>query len=151
MFMEWPFLVAIAVITGALSQVTKFIVKLLTADNDDVRSFFSYGGFPSSHAALVSAVATVAGIVEGINSLSFMISFVIGFLIIRDALGLRNYVNKNLEDVQRLVQRLPKEERKEFHALDVTVGHTRTEILAGMIFGVAVSGLLYWLSDTFLF
>jgi acid phosphatase family membrane protein YuiD len=141
----WPLLLIVPILTGFTGQLLKFVIKWITKRNKDVVSFFGYGGAPSTHTALVASVATVTGLQGGIDSAAFAVSVVLGFLVMRDAVGLRNYVNKNLHDIQRLVKYQTPERQKEFTQLHVTVGHTRGEVALGVVVGVGFAWLYYTL------
>lgn len=138
-----PLVLLIPLIVGALSQISKLVIKKTTRFNQHVVNLFSYSGMPSTHSSMVTSLAVVTGLSEGIHSAAFAITFVIGGLIIRDALGLRNYVNKSLEDIHSLVKELPPERQKPFTFLNVRVGHTRWEVLVGMVFGAVLGYVLY--------
>ncbi len=148
--MAVPIIVLAAGFTAFTAQVIKFIVKKFSKRNQDVHSMWSYSGMPSSHTALVTSLAVAIGLAEGINSGVFALSIVFGLVIVRDALGLRNYVNKSLQDIHHLVTFLPKEEQTKFEQLHIRVGHTRAEVAAGVIAGV-VFGTAYYFLFTWLF
>jgi acid phosphatase family membrane protein YuiD len=147
--MELPLIVAVAGLTGFTAQILKFAVKKLSKTrNKDVHNMWSYSGIPSSHTALVTGLATAVAFADGLNSSSFAIAFILGLLIIRDALGLRNYVNKSLQDIHHLVTFLPEGQQKEFEQLHIRVGHTRVEVFAGAIAGVVLGTAYYFLFVT---
>lgn len=141
--MPLPLLVIIPMLVGLTGQLLKFLVKWLTKSNNEVHNMFSYGGAPSTHTALVVAVTTVIGLQEGVYSPAFGLSLVLGFLVMRDAVGLRNYVNKNVHDIQRLVNYETPARQKEFTELHVTVGHTRAEVALGVLVGIVFTWF-YW-------
>lgn len=143
--MQIPLIVIVAGFTGFTAQLMKFVVKKFSKRNKDVHNMWSYSGIPSSHTALVSGLAVAVGLSEGINSGVFAVTFILGLLIIRDALGLRNYVNKSLQDIHHLVTFLPEGQQKEFEQLHIRVGHTRTEVFAGAITGLLLGAAYYFL------
>ena len=51
--------------------------------------FWRTGGMPSSHSAVVTAACTSIGIRDGVNSSIFMLSLLITFIKMRDAVGVR--------------------------------------------------------------
>ncbi|MFC1640637.1 divergent PAP2 family protein [Patescibacteria group bacterium] len=143
--MELPYLVIIPAAIGLISQFLKLIIKWTTSYNNDVHNFFSYSGAPSTHASAISALSTVAALEAGIDSVEFAICFIFGVLILRDALGVRNYIGKNVKDINNLVKSLPKEKQEEFQKLDVRVGHSRMEVSSGIVVGIILAWLLYFL------
>lgn len=144
--MQLPLIVIVAGFTGFTAQTLKFVVKKFSKSrNKDVHNMWSYSGIPSSHTALVAGLATAVGFADGINTSVFAVTFILGLLIIRDALGLRNYVNKSLQDIHHLVTFLPDSQQKEFEQLHIRVGHTRAEVFAGAITGVVLGAIYYFI------
>lgn len=99
-----------------------------------------YGGFPSSHAAVVSSLATIVGIKEGIDSIAFAITFILAILIIRDAFGLRMVIERHGVALDQLSQ-------KTTTPLSLTqdVGHSMVEVIAGTVLGIAITVAITWL------
>ena len=138
----WPLLALIALAVGITAQCIKFVVKSITHKNIGVQNFLSYGGMPSSHAAFVAGVTTIIAMTRGINSPEVVICVVFGLLVLRDALGLRNYVDRTMEDVQDLAKKIPHGELRTKNLADLQVGHTRLEVLVGLIVGTGLA-ILY--------
>ena len=98
-----------------------------------------YGGLPSTHSAIVSSMATLIALKEGINSSSFGVAIALAFIVILDASSLRRQVGKHAIAINNLnnasnVNPLFLRER---------IGHTRFEILAGILVGSAI-GYCVW-------
>jgi acid phosphatase family membrane protein YuiD len=98
-----------------------------------------YGGLPSNHSAIVSSMATLIALKEGINSSSFGVAIALAFIVILDASSLRRQVGKHAIAINNLnnasnVNPLFLRER---------IGHTRFEILAGILVGSAI-GYCVW-------
>lgn len=109
-------------------------IKLLT---DKVEGNFTwkhlihdYGGMPSSHSAFVSALVAEIAIWEGINSPIFAVSLIFAILIIRDALGLRNYLSKANKEINKLNKKARLNER---------LGHTYAQVIVGCLIGVLIA------------
>lgn len=139
---QWPLLTLVVFLVGATAQVIKFLVKSITRRNLGVQNLVSYGGMPSSHAAFVAGLLTVMGIHQGWNSPEVAISFVFGLLVLRDALGLRNYVDRAMEDVKKIGKKMSGLNLQSNTLADLQVGHTRAEVVVGLLVGV-VFGLFY--------
>lgn len=134
--------IAIPLICALLAQATKIIT-----DKKDGRfsfaSFYAYGGMPSGHAAFVTSGATVIGLMSGFTSTGFLIALIVAIIVIRDALTLRKYIGLQSKAINTLIQKLPAQEQYEFPVLVERVGHTPAQLLAGSIFGIILSLLLY--------
>jgi acid phosphatase family membrane protein YuiD len=98
-----------------------------------------YGGLPSNHSAIVSSIATLIALKEGINSPAFGVAITLAFIVVLDASSLRRQVGRHAEAINKinsLVGGAPLSLRER-------MGHTRIEILAGVITGSAVAYLVY--------
>ncbi|MBT4849528.1 divergent PAP2 family protein [Candidatus Parcubacteria bacterium] len=104
-------------------------------------SVFSYGGMPSSHAAVVVSLATLMAHYEGLDSPAFAISLILALLTIRDAVGIRWHLGTHGKILNRLVKELPDSEEYRFPILKERFGHKSTEVIVGMMVGFALTVL----------
>ncbi len=109
--------------------------------------FVGSGGMPSSHTAMVVALAITVGALEGFNSAVFAICLVLAFIVMYDATGVRRetgtqaiVINQILKDVLINGKRISDEELKEL------VGHTPFEVAGGFVIGAATSLIYLWLA-----
>lgn len=140
--MDIPKLLLIPLIAVATTQVLKFIIE---AVRHELRwaSLLEYGGMPSSHTAFVVSLTTVIGINEGIYSAAFAISTVFSMLIIRDAIGLRQFLSLHGRVLNMLIKDLPDEmEPKYPPRLVERVGHTPLQAFAGGVLGLVLAFVL---------
>lgn len=93
-----------------------------------------YGGFPSNHAAIVSSTTSLIAIREGFNSPAFGIAITLAFIVILDANNLRWQLGQHAKRLNEISR-----ERPANTLLRESIGHTKTEILAGIVVGIAVS------------
>ena len=98
---------------------------------------------PSSHSALVSALATAVGLTEGFDAPDAMIAVGFGLLVLCDAATLRRAAGEHAKLLNRIVEKLndglDEADRLEAERLRERLGHSRREVLAGMLFGIAVA------------
>lgn len=97
------------------------------------------GGMPSSHSALVTALAVSTGILEGINTTLFALSLFFAIVVIRDALGVRLSTGRQAQALNRLGRTLEAREEIEFVPVKEVHGHTPPEVLAGVLLGGAIA------------
>jgi hypothetical protein len=138
----------VSVCSWAIAQLLKIFVALAEKKPVDFRTLISTGGMPSSHSALVSALATSVAIVEGLDSTLFAISIVFALIVMYDAAGLRRSVGKQAVVLNRIVQELiNKRLMAEFgHELRELIGHTFIQVFAGAFLGITVSCIWFiWL------
>lgn len=125
------------------AQIIKVALMSLKTGVFDPSDFLKHGRMPSAHTALVASLATVAFYYEGLHSMAFAISITIAFIVIDDAIRFRFYLGKQAKTLNRLIKEvLPPEKAAKYHRLHETLGHYPNEVLAGAIYGVAVSLIL---------
>ncbi|MFA5188066.1 MAG: divergent PAP2 family protein [Patescibacteria group bacterium] len=124
-----------------IAQLIKVIVDS-TRGKFSWKNFNSYGGFPSSHSALVSALATEVGLLSGFLSIPFVISITLAFVVIRDAVGLRQMLGKHAKILNMLIKDLPDYKEDKYPFLEERLGHTYWQALAGIILGIIVALLI---------
>lgn len=143
--MEIPKLLIISLIAGLLTQLIKFIIQI---SRHEFRwsSIREYGGMPSAHTAFVVSLSTVVGLAEGIDSAAFAIAVIFSLLIIRDAIGLRQFISQHGRILNMLIKDLPDDiEARYPHKLEERFGHTPLQALVGGILGCLIAlGLWHW-------
>jgi acid phosphatase family membrane protein YuiD len=102
---------------------------------------FKCGGMPSSHTAVVAALATSLGIDYGWMSPLFQMASVLGGIVIYDAVTLRRMVGEHSKLIKGLV---PEREEHSHYRLGEMTGHTPLEASVGLLVGVACAVLLVW-------
>ena len=105
------------------------------------RYFFSAGGMPSSHSALVTALTLSLGLRGGLSSDIFAISSVFSIIIIYDSIRLRGVVQIHSQVLKKLSSRLPPEEQEQIPQM---VGHTPLEVFAGISAGALFAAAVYF-------
>lgn len=141
--MEVPKLVLIALISGLLTQLIKFIIQALRGEFR-WSSLQEYGGMPSAHTAFVVSLSTVVGMHEGIESAAFAVSAIFSLLIIRDAIGLRQFLGRHARVINMLVKDLPDDIEAKYPAhLIERIGHTPLQAIVGGIIGLVLGLTLY--------
>lgn len=133
-------------VSVAIAQLLKLIFfsqpRQFTA-----RDFIAYSGMPSGHTAMVVSLATIIGLEEGVTSPLFGLAFVFAFLIIRDAVGLRQYLGAHGKMINELVSDLKEDDYLDgkYPLLIEKIGHTPLQVIIGGIIGLAVSITGYYL------
>ncbi len=134
------------IITGAVawvtSQVLKTIIHLILNKRLVLERLMGDGGMPSSHSATVTSVAVATGFVCGWDSAMFAIAMFMAFIVMHDAMGVRQETGKQAKILNNMMEmfenmqdaRLDTEQKlKEF------VGHTPMQVLAGFGLGLIVA------------
>jgi acid phosphatase family membrane protein YuiD len=96
------------------------------------------GGFPSNHSAVVTAMATLIALREGIGHPAFGVAITLCFIVMIDANSLRQHVGRQAAAINRLG-----EGRADHVTLRERMGHTLVEIGGGVVTGVLMGNLIY--------
>jgi len=115
------------------SGVVKFAINSTRAKRLAF-NLIGYGGLPSNHSAIVSSMATLVALKEGVGHASFGVALTLAFIVVLDASSLRRQVGKHAAMINKLTI-----ESKDRTPLRERMGHTRNEIIAGILVGIAVA------------
>ncbi|TFW27549.1 divergent PAP2 family protein [Duganella callida] len=96
------------------------------------------GGFPSNHSAVVSSMATLIALREGIGHPAFGVAVTLCFIVIIDANSLRQHVGKQAAAINRLAEN---DSRHKW--LRERMGHTLVEIAGGLATGIAMGHIVF--------
>ena len=133
------------VLTPFLAWLVAGILKFLINSFKAHRLAFDligYGGLPSNHSAIVSSMATLIALKEGINTPAFGVAIALAFIVILDASSLRRQVGKHAAAINQLNALTTSSPL----LLRERMGHTRIEIFVGVITGSTVAYLVYFFS-----
>ncbi|MEK3696783.1 MULTISPECIES: divergent PAP2 family protein [unclassified Paenibacillus] len=100
--------------------------------------YIGNGGFPSNHTTVVTTITWLIGLKEGFDSPVFGLGIAVIMIVIFDATGLRRYVGNHARTINVLIQN-PVEKHRE------RIGHTRTEVLGGLLLGIILGYLIFLL------
>lgn len=102
------------------------------------------GGFPSNHSAVVSSMATLIALREGMGHPAFGVAVTLAFIVMIDANSLRQHVGRHAVTLNRL-----NEGKEDYVVLRERMGHTRFEIAGGILTGIGMGFLIYTVLDGF--
>ena len=131
------------VIVWALAQSTKVIIGFFKEKKFNFRWFIGTGGMPSSHAAGVAALATAVGIEHGFDSTFFAIAAVFAVVTMFDAQGVRRSTGQQATILNKMMDDIYWKGQVEEKKLIELVGHTPVQVLAGVLFGIFWTVVLY--------
>ncbi len=96
------------------------------------------GGFPSNHSAVVTSMATLIALREGIGEPAFGVAVTLAFIVIIDANSLRQHVGKHAATLNRLAA------GDSAHGLlRERMGHTLLEIGGGICTGILLAFVIH--------
>ncbi|MCR5699805.1 MAG: divergent PAP2 family protein [Treponemataceae bacterium] len=136
--------VFISIIFAWLSaQFIKTIIRLCQKKIHSVSEFFeslfwSTGGMPSSHTAVVVAVCTTIGFKDGFDTDIFMLACCLTLITIRDALGVRRATGIQAMKINEIGRYLSGKDDIDIASVKEIQGHKPLEVLGGAILGLAI-------------
>jgi len=101
------------------------------------------GGMPSSHSATVCAVVMSAARLTGTKSIEFALAFVLAFIVMYDAAGVRRAAGEQAKVLNRIVQDIQHGETRYLEKnLKELIGHTPLQVFMGALLGLAIPLLI---------
>ena len=132
-----------AFLAGGFAQLLKLAFSWWRTRRVNLGYLSTAGGMPSAHSALVSSLATAVGLTEGFDAPYAMIAVGFGLIVLCDAATLRRAAGEHARLLNRIVakmnDKLDDADRIEAARLSERLGHRRREVLAGVVFGIAVA------------
>lgn len=122
--------------TWLVCGITKFIVNCLK-ERRLAFDLIGYGGMPSNHSAIVSSMASLIALTEGINTPVFGVALTLAFIVILDANSLRRTIGIHALAINKLTKG-----HREYKQLRECIGHTKLEILVGIGVGFIIGYIL---------
>jgi len=137
-----------AFVAWVMAQIVKVPLEYLRTREWNWALLLSTGGMPSSHSALVSAMAHGVGLREGFDSALFAIGFVITAIVVYDATGIRRQAGLHAELINAFISDLaaghPIKDAQQKQLKEI-LGHTPLQALGGIVWGVAFAwGFWMW-------
>jgi acid phosphatase family membrane protein YuiD len=129
----------VAVVAWLLAQVSKLLISLLRERRLQLAYLTSAGGMPSSHSAVVVALAMRIAMNEGVTSPMFAIAFVLAGVVLYDAAGIRRAVSVQARILNRMLEEVMELKRFNEKRLLELLGHTPFEVFIGSLLGVLVA------------
>ena len=123
-------------------QLFKVIWDLVTTKKFNVKRILGAGGMPSSHAAVVTSLATLIGKNEGVDTPLFAISIIFAFVVMYDAAGVRRAAGKQAKLLNKIIETPGLKMGEVQEKLVEVLGHTPIQVIVGAIIGIVAGCLL---------
>ena len=133
------------IIAWSLAQIIKVPLNYLTDRRWDWALLLRAGGMPSSHSALVTAVAHTIGLFSGFDTPIYALSVAIAIIVIYDATGIRRQAGKHAEVINAMIRDLTHGHPLQEERLREVLGHTPLEAVGGMFLGLLVAQLSWFI------
>lgn len=126
-------------LTPFLAWLVAGILKFLINSVNERRlayDLIGYGGLPSNHSAIVSSMASLIAMKEGIEHPAFGVAVGFAFIVVLDANSLRKQVGLHAELLNRIGELAGDQVLRE------RIGHRKMEIVAGILVGIFVAAIV---------
>jgi acid phosphatase family membrane protein YuiD len=128
----------------------KAVIILLKGRKSSGRDVFETiawrtGGMPSSHASLVSSMATSVAFREGLHSNLFVVTLFVALIIMREAMGVRRSSGIQARTLNLLGRQLAENIKIEYHPMKEVHGHAPLEVVIGALLGIFIAAAYAYL------
>jgi len=121
------------------ARFIKCVLYILKHHSFDFSIIMSSGGMPSSHSATVCSVVVATAKTEGTKSVMFALAFVLAFIVMYDAAGVRRAAGEQAKLLNRIMDDLSKGETRYMDKnLKEFIGHTPIQVLMGAVLGMVI-------------
>jgi len=98
---------------------------------------------PSSHSALVCALATGAALQDGLGSTTFAICVALAMIVMYDAAGVRQAASQQARILNQIIDEMFQGHPISEERLKELLGHTRFQVIVGAAMGI-LGTLVMW-------
>lgn len=133
-----------AIFSWFLAQFVKTFIRLLKKPVPPFKDLIALllwktGGMPSSHSALTVSITTAFGLMRGITSDIFILSFFVTMVIIRDALGVRRVAGLLAKSYNIFAGDVTKKINVRYIPVKEIHGHTVPQVIVGSLLGFFIA------------
>ena len=126
------------------AQILKGLLASLKSKKWQWQRFLEAGAMPSSHSAMVTALATVAGLSYGWSSSLFTITAIFAIVVMYDAMGVRRAAGNQAKILNQILEEMGRQDGKQnVKALKELIGHTPAEVAVGAIIGIVMAAVVF--------
>src|ERR1700730_3905234 len=127
-----------ALLAWVIAQALKVAWTSARERRLNLRVLAENGGMPSSQPAIVMALTSAIGRLNGVTSATFAIALIFSVVVMYDAQGVRRAAGRQAAVLNRLVDDMFSLRQFKDDRLRELLGHTPFEVLVGAALGVAV-------------
>lgn len=138
----------IGLFAWALAQFLKVPIFYIMYKRVHWGLWFSSGGMPSSHSALVTSIMLAIGLFEGFNTSLFALAVTLAMIVVYDAAGVRREAGRHAEKINILINLLFSGHPISDKELKEVIGHTPAQVVVGSALGLS-SALIFYIILSF--
>lgn len=134
-----PYLITI-LLAWVSAHIIKFVISYINKEKRSLRAYlFISGGMPSAHSAAVTAMVTIIGLKDGINTGLFGLALLFAVIVMYDAVKVRGSAGEQGVAIHKLI----KATGSKVSLPRVAKGHTPTEVALGAVLGAAIGIVVF--------
>ena len=119
-----------------VASIVKMVIAAWKTHEFDFTYLVATGGMPSSHSATVSGLAFGVGYTEGFGSTVCVLAMAFAVITMFDAATVRRAAGEHAKVLNAIVRDIKELKFKPKERFRELLGHTRTEVLWGMVTGI---------------
>ena len=135
----------VALLAWSVTQLLKLPLDYLVNHSWNWQVLYIPGGMPSSHSAISTAAALAIGLYQGFDTPTFALAVALTMIVIYDATSVRHEAGIHAKWINMIVEEIFASSNIPKHRLREMLGHTPFEVLAGMLLGILVTLLVWFL------
>lgn len=125
------------------SGFIKFFINCIFY-KDNALKLIGYGGFPSTHSAIVSSSTVLIFIDKSFTDSALLVSVTLMFIVCLDAVGLRKEIELHAKILNKLLNK-----SKHNFSLRERIGHSFLDIFGGILIGSIVGASFFFTNNYF--
>jgi acid phosphatase family membrane protein YuiD len=130
-----------------IAQISKPFLQYLRTREWSWSWFFSAGGMPSTHSAIIVAATTALGMIQGVASPEFAFGVAVSMVVLYDAAGVRRAAGEQARVINAIIEDLAHGHPLKEENLKELLGHTPGEVLVGSLLGLVTAyGVIFFLT-----
>ncbi len=126
-----------------IAQLIKLLGVAIREKKFDTNFMTRLGGMPSSHASTSAACAMSIGLREGFDSSVFGVALGLVAWVMIDAQGVRREAGAQARRLNQISEEILRKQGTPTEKLVESLGHTRMEVVVGLMLGIAVAYLTH--------
>ena len=141
------YILTVSLFSWTVAQLLKTLINAVLCGKFQAERLWGAGGMPSSHSALVCALAVSAAKSEGLASPLFAVTLVLAAIVMYDATGVRRETGNQAKVLNLLLNEWVADEDEPLPGisgkkLKEKVGHTPIEVLSGALLGTVLAWII---------
>jgi acid phosphatase family membrane protein YuiD len=129
-------------VTWFVAQFSKPFVQYLREREWAWSWFFSAGGMPSTHSAIITAATVGLGMEVGFGTPEFAFCVAVCMVVLYDAAGVRRQAGEHARVINAIIDDLAHGHPLKEENLKELLGHTPGEVVIGVLVGVTIAILM---------